>query len=65
VTFRSRGGGDETANLVTLCAFHHLRGVHAGRLRVRGRAPHGLRFDLGLRPGAPPLASYRSGDVLA
>lgn len=31
----------------TLCAFHHLRGVHAGRLRVSG---------------LPPLLRYRSGD---
>ena len=32
--------------------------------RCRGKAPGGLRFDLGLRPGRPPLARYRSGDVL-
>jgi hypothetical protein len=48
---------------VTLCAFHHLRGIHAGRVRCTGRAPDGLRWQLGIRAGAAPLASYRSGDV--
>ena len=57
VAFRSRGGGDEDANLVTLCAFHHLRGVHAGVIRISGRAPDALRFEM-------PLGVYRSGDVL-
>ena len=49
---------------MTSCAFHHLRGVHAGRLRCAGRAPDGLTWHLGIRAGAPPLLSYRSGDVL-
>jgi hypothetical protein len=64
VHFRSAGGRDEPANRVTLCAFHHLRGVHAGLIRCSGRAPDRLRFALGLRPDAPPLAVYRSGDRL-
>jgi len=28
-------------------------------------APDGLMFELGLRPGAVPLARYRSGDIAA
>jgi hypothetical protein len=64
VRFRSAGGSGALSNLVTLCAFHHLRGVHAGRIRVRGRAPDGLRFELGVRPGRAPLVVYRSGDRL-
>jgi hypothetical protein len=64
VRFRSAGGSNAPENRVTLCAFHHLRGVHAGRLRCLGRAPDGLTWQLGIRPGAPPLLSYRSGDVL-
>jgi hypothetical protein len=44
VTFRSHGGGDEPENLVSLCAAHHLHGVHDGRLRVTGRAPERLRW---------------------
>jgi hypothetical protein len=64
VRFRSAGGSDAPENRVTLCAFHHLRGVHAGRVRCTGRAPDGLRWQLGIRAGAPPLLSYRSGDVV-
>jgi hypothetical protein len=63
VAFRSAGGSDDPSNRITLCAFHHQRCLHAGLLRVRGRAPGELVFELGLRPAAPPLARYRSGDV--
>jgi hypothetical protein len=55
VVFRSAGGGDEDANLTTLCAAHHQRGVHAGVIRISGRAPGGLLFEL-------PLGRFRSGD---
>jgi hypothetical protein len=65
VEFRSAGGSDDESNRVALCAGHHLRGVHAGRVRIRGRAPGGLRFELGVRPGAPALEVYRSGDMRA
>jgi hypothetical protein len=58
VDFRSAGGGDELSNLTTLCAWHHLRGVHAGILSIRGRAPGRLRFEL-------PLETFVSGDVRA
>ena len=34
-----------------------------GLLRLSGRAPDGLFFELGLRPGAPPLVRYRAGDI--
>jgi hypothetical protein len=64
VVFRSSGGSDELSNRTTLCAFHHLRGVHAGRVRCTGTAPHGLRFDLGLRDDRPPLLRYGAGDRL-
>jgi hypothetical protein len=63
IRFRSAGGSDEPANRVTLCAFHHLRGVHATRLRCVGQAPDGLTWQMGIRPGAAPLVAYRSGDV--
>jgi hypothetical protein len=61
--FRSAGGSDAPDNRIALCAFHHQRCLHAGLLRVRGRAPDGLVFELGLRPGASPLVRYRSGDI--
>ena len=60
---RSRGGGDEPANLVALCACHHLRGVHGGWLRVRGTAPGSLVWEVAGEGGwvrfrlcAPPAA---------
>ncbi len=49
--FRSRGGDDSDENLVGLCAAHHLRGVHQGRIRVRPRGAHLLEWALGLRRG--------------
>jgi hypothetical protein len=33
-------------------------------VRCTGRAPDALVFELGVRPGAPPLLRARSGDVL-
>ena len=55
IVFRSLGGPDASWNRTTLCAWHHLRGVHGGRIRVVGRAPDHLVFELGVR-------RYRSGD---
>jgi len=55
IEYRSAGGSDEEGNLVALCAAHHLHGVHLGYIRVRGKAPHGLRWQLGVRLGAAPL----------
>lgn len=65
VVFRSAGGSDALANRTTLCAWHHLRGVHGGIVGVSGRAPEGLRFRLGLRAEGPPLARYGPGERLA
>jgi hypothetical protein len=61
--FRSAGGSDDPGNRVALCAFHHQRCLHVGFLRIRGQAPDGLVFDLGVRPGADPLVRYRSADI--
>jgi len=52
---RAHGGGDERENLCALCAGHHLHGVHRGFIRVRGRAPDRLVWELGVRPGMAPL----------
>ena len=46
---RSRGGADDPSNLISLCAAHHLFGIHGGRMRVTGRAPDELVWELGLR----------------
>jgi hypothetical protein len=63
IAFRSAGGSDAPENRISLCAFHHHRCLHAGLLRVSGRAPGELVFELGLRADGPPLARYRSGDI--
>jgi hypothetical protein len=62
VVFRSAGGSNDESNRTPLCAWHHLRGVHAGRVRVRGRAPNRLLFELGLRGGRAPLVAYGAGE---
>jgi hypothetical protein len=49
ITPRSQGGGDEPENQVSLCAFHHLVGIHGGYLRVSGQAPDGLTWEVGPR----------------
>lgn len=49
IVSRSRGGSDAPWNLVGLCALHHLHGVHGGYLRVSGRAPEGLTWEIGPR----------------
>jgi len=51
----SKGNGGTA--MTPLCAAHHHRSVHEGigRIRIRGRAPDGLRFEL-------PLATYGPGE---
>jgi hypothetical protein len=56
---RSRGGPDVPENRITLCAQHHQRGVHGGTLRIGGRAPDQLVYEL----GADPPERFRSGDL--
>ena len=58
VQYRSAGGSDDLSNRTTLCAWHHLRGVHAGMMRCLGEAPDHLVFELGVRAGRPPLVRY-------
>ena len=47
VVFRAHGGSDAPENLVTLCGRCHLDGVHAGHIRVTGRASGALDWRLG------------------
>jgi 5-methylcytosine-specific restriction endonuclease McrA len=56
---RSRGGSDEPYNLVGLCAFHHLVGIHGAYLEVTGRAPDGLVWEL--RRGARGPERFAAG----
>lgn len=53
--YRSRGGDNTRQNRITVCAWHHLRGIHGGRVRAWGEAPHGITWELGVRAGRRPL----------
>jgi len=55
VLFRSHGGGDEPENLVSSCAAHHLHGLHRGFLRVRGKAPDELAWEVADGTGWVPF----------
>jgi hypothetical protein len=61
LVFRSRGGGNARDNRVTLCAWHHLRGIHAGRVRAWGEAPDGITWEIGVRAGRRPLLRLEGG----
>jgi hypothetical protein len=56
IWFRSAGGPDEAWNRTTLCAYHHERGVHAGTISIRGRAPDARIYARG-------VGRFRSGGV--
>ena len=56
IRFRSAGGSNAPENRVTLCAFHHQRGVHEGRMGVSGSAPDALEFRM-------PFGTYLAGGV--
>jgi hypothetical protein len=61
--YRSQGGGDDLANRVCLCRFHHQRGEHGGLASCRGNAPTGVVWRLGRRDGAP--AFYRNERLIS
>jgi hypothetical protein len=46
VQFRSHGGSDEDENVIALCTWCHLEGVHGGRIQVTGSAGR-LKWQLG------------------
>ena len=56
IQFRSAGGSDDLANRTTLCAWHRV-------VRIRGLAPDGLRFELGVRSGHAPLIAFDSREA--
>ena len=55
IVFRSRGGSNARSNRITLCAGHHHHGIHTGVIRASGKAPHHVRWELGVRAAAPAL----------
>ena len=61
LVFRSQGGSDRKGNLTGVCAPHHLRGIHGGRLRVTGTAPDHLVWTLRSGRRLGPAGRRRSG----
>jgi hypothetical protein len=67
--FRSRGGDNTQPNRSSVCASHHLHGIHDGRVRAWGTAPDAVHWELGVRSDGPPLlrlvgdAYQTSGDA--
>lgn len=51
IELRSQGGSDDDSNLLSICASHHLFGIHEGRMSVTGKAPDALVWKFGLRRG--------------
>jgi hypothetical protein len=58
VVFRSHGGGEDDGNLATLCATHHLRGIHQGRLRCHALPDGLLAWEFAPDPVDGPLVRY-------
>jgi hypothetical protein len=63
VLFRSRGGGNARTNRITVCAAHHLHGIHTNVIRVWGEAPDGVTWELGVGIGRPPLLRFGAGEA--
>jgi len=55
IVFRSRGGDNGRDNRITVCAWHHLRGIHLDVVRASGEAPANITWELGVRSGRRPL----------
>jgi hypothetical protein len=53
----SQGGSNAPENLSSVCAGHHLGGIHAAIIRVHGRAPDALEWHL-------PGGLHTIGDVI-
>jgi hypothetical protein len=47
--YRSRGGDDSDENVISLCVWCHLEGIHGGRLRASGSAS-AVRWEIGRAP---------------
>jgi hypothetical protein len=58
IRFRSRGRDNRRVNRTTVCAAHHLHGLHDGTIRASGTAPHAIAWELGVRSGAPPFLRF-------
>jgi hypothetical protein len=61
VILRSHGGSHDPGNQTALCAPHHLRGIHGGRIRVSGTAPDRLVWELA--DGTPFTAGLAASQI--
>ncbi len=64
VVFRSQGGSNRAENRTAVCAWHHLRGIHEGVVRVTGTAPAALLWELGCASRRGPLMRLRGDHYL-
>lgn len=64
IVFRSHGGQNARDNRTTVCAAHHLHGIHAGVIRASGVAPAGILWELGCGNGKEPLLRLRGDRYL-
>jgi hypothetical protein len=62
VVFRSRGGGEDDGNLVTVCVTHHLRCLHAGTVRCHPLPDGLLAWELGPTVGTAAATGSAAGD---
>ncbi len=71
IEWRSHGGGDEPENLACVCVFHHgtihsaYYGIPEPRLRVSGRAPGDLSWEIGVRRSPGPSSSFAETSTFA
>jgi len=63
--FRSQLGPDEMWNLLFLCYLHHVPGVHRRCIRVSGRVPERVVFELGIRPDGTALETFVNEERLS
>ena len=56
IVFRSRGGDDRQDNRISVCVWHHQRGIHQGGVvRACGLAGEGIHWEVGVRASGAPL----------
>jgi hypothetical protein len=65
IIHRSQGGPDDPWNRVTLCHTHHHHRIHGpATMRVSGRAPGDLTWELGTGRGQRPWRAYRGEKIV-
>jgi hypothetical protein len=60
--FRSQNGPDTEQNETGACTCHHFHGLHKGTIEVKGTAPDGLIWRLGVRKDGTALLTIGPGE---